>query len=79
MSIQFKTQNYNLSKLTKSYNGDVIDLSELNMFEATKTIIMMSTYFLQKSPTQKIKYKVSTPNIENILKDIPFYNKIELV
>ena len=28
----------------KNYNDEVIDISELNIFEATKTIILISTY-----------------------------------
>lgn len=84
MTIKFKTisNNIELPSILKNlkYSDDgIIDLSNLNLFEATKSIIMISTYNFQKNPAQKIRCKVSTPNIENILKDIPLNNKIELV
>ncbi len=80
----FKTSMQNnvsvdIIKKLNSSNGEIIDLSNLNLFDATRTIIMLSTYYFQKNPTQKIRCKVSTPNIENILKDIPLNNIIELV
>ena len=80
----FKTSMQNnvsvdIIKKLNSSNGEIIDLSNLNLFDATRTIIMLSTYYFQKNPTQKIRCKVSTPNIENILKDIPLNNLIELV
>lgn len=84
MTMTFKTSMQNnvsvdIIKKLNSSNGEIIDLSNLNLFDATRTIIMLSTYYFQKNPTQKIRCKVSTPNIENILKDIPLNNIIELV
>ncbi len=84
MTMTFKTSMQNnvsvdIIKKLNSSNGEIIDLSNLNLFDATRTIIMISTYYFQKNPTQKIRCKVSTPNIENILKDIPLNNIIELV
>ena len=77
MTMTFKTSMQNnvsvdIIKKLNSSNGEIIDLSNLNLFDAT-------TYYFQKNPTQKIRCKVSTPNIENILKDIPLNNIIELV
>lgn len=84
MTIKFKTISNNLEtcdilKNLKYHNNEIIDLSNLNLFEATKSIIMISTYYFKKNPTQKIRCKVSTPNIENILKDIPLNHTIELI
>lgn len=60
-------------------NSDgIFDLSEMNIFEATKAIIMISTYSYKK-PNKRFKYKVSTPNIENLLKEMPINQKIEFV
>ena len=64
----FKTSMQNnvsvdIIKKLNSSNGEIIDLSNLNLFDATRTIIMLSTYYFQKNPTQKIRCKVSTPNI----------------
>lgn len=82
MSTNFKTspQNDTLKILNelKNYDGETIDLSNLNLFDATKAIILSSAYYFQKNPTKKIKYKVSTPNIQNILTDIPMSNMIEI-
>lgn len=63
----------------KIYNNEIIDLSDLNIFEAAKTIIMISTYGTYKNSTKKFKCKVSTPNIQNLLNDIPLNGAIELV
>ena len=57
--------------------NEIIDLRDLNLFETTKAIIMISSNC--KLRNKKLKFKVSTPNIENILKDIPLYKQIELV
>ena len=37
----------------KNYNDEVIDISELNIFEATKTIILISTYGTCKNQNKK--------------------------
>ena len=63
----------------KNYNDEIIDLSDLNLFDATKTIILISTYGLSKNTKKKFKYKVSTPNIQAILAENPIANMIELV
>ncbi len=58
---------------------EIIDLSNLNLFETTKEIIISSTNLFNKNSDKKIVYKVSTPNIKNILKDIPISNNVELI
>lgn len=63
----------------KNYNDEVIDISELNIFEATKTIILISTYGTCKNQNKKFRYKVAAKNIKNILKELPFNNAIEFV
>lgn len=67
-----------LNKL-KNYKDEVIDLSDLNIFDATKTIIMISTYGANKNTKQKFKYKVGTPNIQTLLSEIPLSGMIEIV
>ncbi len=74
-----KTDKREILKKFKNYNDEIIDLSELNLFEAAKTIIMISTYGTCKNNNKKFRYKVSTPNIQNILKDIPLNNMIEII
>ncbi len=63
----------------KNNEEDIIDLSELNIFDTAKTIIMISTYATVKDNQRKFRYKVSTPNIKNILNDIPLNCAIELI
>ena len=67
-----------LSDLQAKKDG-IIDLSELNLFEATKAIMMISTYNKYKSNNKNFRFKVSTPNIKNILNEIPLNCSIEFV
>lgn len=79
MSIELKTKNVqNIITNFKNYD-DIIDLSSMNLFDAAKNIILISTYYFSKNPTRKIKYKVSSPKIKEILKDIPINNSVELI
>lgn len=75
------TEHYNSSPIRhQTRSNEIIDLSYLNLFDATKEIIMTSTYFFNKKNAKKIKYKVATPSIENLLKDFPtINNSIELI
>ncbi len=74
------------SKMTKqeiiekinNYKNEIIDLSDLNLFEAAKTVIMISTYGINKNCKQKYKYKV-TQNVQNLLSEIPLSNMVEFV
>lgn len=84
MTINFKTtaekiETQDVIRKLRKYNGDIIDLSNLNLFDATKTIIITSAYYFHKNPEKKVRYKVSAPNIQNLLTDIPMSNMIELV
>lgn len=84
MSINFKTttsvpKSKNQSQNFNICDENVIDLSSMNLFEATQTIILLSTKSLQKNPNKKLKYKVSTPNIENLLSEYPITKMIEFV
>ena len=73
------TVNFSQTSPIKS-NGEIIDLSNLNIFDATKEIIMTATYFFSKNSAKKVKYKVSTPNIKNLLNEFPVINNsIELI
>ena len=73
------TVNFRQTSPIKS-NGEIIDLSNLNIFDATKEIIMTSTYFFSNNSAKKVKYKVSTPNIKNLLNEFPVINNsIELI
>ena len=75
------TEHYNSSPIRHQIlSNEAIDLSNLNIFDATKEIIMTSTYFFNKKSTKKIKYKVATPSIQNLLNDFPtINNSIELI
>lgn len=75
------TKHYNSSPIKHQIlSNEIIDLSNLNLFDATKEIIMTSTYFFNKKSTKKIKYKVATPSIKNLLNDFPsINNSIELI
>ena len=80
MNSEFKTKN--IKKLTQKleiFDKEIIDLSDMNLFEAANTIISLSTYSLTKNQKQKIKFKVSTPQIQNIIKEIPLNKTIEIV
>ena len=63
----------------KSKNADIIDLSELNLFEAINAIMMISTYCKYKKNTKNFRYKVATQNLKNILNDIPLGCSVEFV
>lgn len=63
----------------KSKNADIIDLSELNLFETIKAIMMISTYCKYKKYTKNFRYKVATQNLKNILNDIPLGCSVEFV
>ncbi len=65
------------SKINNSTN-EIIDLSEMNLFEAVKTIMIISTYGIKKNNKNKIKYKV-TPNVQKFLLEIPISNSVELI
>ena len=84
MTINFKntTNNIELKNILKEFKinkDEIVDLTNLNLFEATKSIIMISTYVFQKDPTKKIRYKVSTPNIRNLINEIPLSNRMEFI
>lgn len=69
--------------MTKQISGfgtsNMVDLSNMNVFDAVKTIVMTSTKNICNAPNQKMKYKVSTPTIQSILNEFPISNMIELV
>lgn len=80
MNKNFKTKSIeNLLPNINFFDKDIIDLSNMNLFEATNIIIQLSTYSLTRKPEQKIKFKVSTPQIQNIINEIPLNNSIEIV
>lgn len=55
-----------------------LDLSYMNIMDAAKVMILSSTYHFQKYPSGKVKCKVYSKNIKNIL---PYLipNNLELV
>ena len=69
------SEKFSMSTILKE-KTEIIDLSNLNLFETTKEIIISSTNLFNKNSDKKIVYKVSTPNIKNILKDIPISNNV---
>lgn len=72
------SEKFSMSTILKE-KTEIIDLSNLNLFETTKEIIISSTNLFNKNSDKKIVYRVSTPNIKNILKDIPISNNVELI
>lgn len=74
-----KIDSKNILSGIKANKAEIIDLSELNLFEATKAIMMISTYSKYKNSNKNFRYKVSTPNIKNILNEIPLNCSIEFV
>lgn len=45
----------------------ILDLTKLNILEATKVIVLSSTYHYKKYPSGKIKCKVQSDNIKNLV------------
>lgn len=72
MKNYFKFENSsNIAEKFKTYvqNRDcaeiVVDLSELNVFDAMKFIVLSSAYHYQKYPTGKMKCHVASEDIKN--------------
>lgn len=66
-------------KLFQHKTCEIIDLSELNIFDAVKNIVLISTNNLKTNPNEKIKFKVASKNIQNLLNDLPLSNIIEII
>ncbi len=64
-----------------SYNktNGIIDLSELNIFDTVKHIVMLTTNNIKTNPAEKLKFKVSSQNVRNLLNDLPVSNMVEIV
>lgn len=62
-----------------NFDKEVIDLSRLNLIETTKAIIMISTYGSCKNSEKKLRCKVSIPNFENLIKELPLTKVVEFV
>lgn len=73
-----KLSNEDIYSKINNSNNEIIDLSEMNLFEAVKTIMIISTYGIKKNNKNKIKYKV-TPNVQKFLSEIPISNSVELI
>lgn len=58
---------------------EIIDLSKMNIFEAAKHIATISSRQFSINPKTKIKYKVATPSIKNLLTDFSLSDMIEIV
>lgn len=46
-----------------------LNLSSLNIFDATKFVLLSSAYHYQKYPSGKIKYQVESDDIKNLILD----------
>lgn len=46
-----------------------LNLSSLNIFDATKFVLLSSAYHYQKYPSGKIKYQVESDDIKNLVLD----------
>ncbi len=55
-----------------------LDLSALNVFEASKIMLLSSAYHYQKYPKGKLKCHVASENIMNLISGLPAGN-LEIV
>lgn len=62
-----------------NHKDEIIDLSKMNIFEAAKHIVLISSRQFSINPKTKIKYKVATPSIKNLLTDFSLSDMIEIV
>ena len=62
-----------------NHKEEIIDLSKMNIFEATKHIAIISSRQFSINPKTKIKYNVATPSIKNLLTDFSLSDMIEIV
>lgn len=62
-----------------NHKEEIIDLSKMNIFEAAKHIVIISSRQFSINPKTKIKYKVATPSIKNLLTDFSLSDMIEIV
>ena len=56
---------------------EIIDLTNMTLFETIQTVINNSVTY--KSKCKNLKYKSNIPNIEKVLTEIPLTTAIEFV
>ena len=78
MEFLYKEGFYMKTKII-NHKEEIIDLSKMNIFEATKHIAIISSRQFSINPKTKIKYKVATPSIKNLLTDFSLSDMIEIV
>lgn len=67
-----------LSKIRKA-KDKTIDLSELNIFDAAKMIVMISSYSNVSVSKKEFKYKLPTSHVKNLLESISTCSNLEFV
>lgn len=68
-----------MESITKNYTGGIVDLSDMNMFDAAKNIVLISSYNFSTNPELKIKYKVPSEKIKDMLSEFTLLDMVELV
>lgn len=68
-----------MNMFNESFNTDMLDLSELDFFDAVKTVALASTIAVCKHPEQKIRCKVSNSAILSLISELPLSIHDELV
>lgn len=63
----------------KNKTDEIIDLTNLNIFDAANKIVMISTSNLTHNISQKIRCKVASSDITDLLKNFPISNIIEFI
>lgn len=61
--------------IAKSEISDIaIDLSDMNVIDAVKVLVMTSSYLYKKQPDEKLKFKFSSGDINNIISVLALKN-----
>lgn len=68
-----------METITQNYTGEIVDLSNMNMFDAAKNIVLISSYNFSNNPKLKIKYKVPSPKIKDMLSEFTPLDMVEIV
>ena len=64
----------------KKYNCPhiTVDLSELNIIDAAKVVVLSSTYHYQQYPKGKLRCRVNSPDIKNFVSNFSV-NNLEII
>ncbi len=66
-----------LKKMIKKSEQDIqVDLSEMNVIDAIKVLVMLSSYLYQKTPDKKLKFRFYSSDIKNVLTTFSLNNLV---